>query len=96
MKNKAYIQAQLGFVIKNLQLLQEKHVKMQLTIVGTSDCSGLSSNDYSQQRAKTVKNTVLEKLTGFKNIVTDVKVCKTGNHPKNLSLLGVKFNLKEH
>ncbi len=95
MKNKAYYQAQLGFVIKNLQLMQNKNVKIELVILGTSDCSGALSNKYSQKRATIVNNILIESNINPNSIVTEVKSCKVNNQAKNLSLLGAKFNLKE-
>ncbi len=93
-KNLALIEAQLGFIIKNLQLLEEKGIKMQLTLIGTSDCAGLLSDDYSLKRANTVKELIGASLKENGFINTKVKKCTVTNQTNNKSLLGVKFNLK--
>ncbi len=94
-KNKDYINAQLGFIIKNLQLLSKKQAKMEFSIIGTSDCAGLLSDDYSLQRANLVKELITQSLNEEIYINTTVKKCSEHNRRKNLSLLGVTFDIKQ-
>ncbi len=92
--NKSYVEAQLGFVIKNLQLLREKGIKIELSVIGTSDCAGILSDDYSMQRAKLVKEIISQSIKDNDFIKTTIRACTENKQAKNPSLLGVVFNLK--
>ncbi|MCF6288964.1 MAG: hypothetical protein L3J53_07000 [Proteobacteria bacterium] len=80
---------------KNLHLLMQQESRMNVIITGASDCNGILSDSFSQQRADKLKQNLLQNNIDKFVIKTKIKPCTNYNQNKNESLLNVSFKAQQ-
>jgi OOP family OmpA-OmpF porin len=85
----------LNKIIKNLHQLLDRGLKIQIEIIGESDCFGSNSNQFSLQRAELIKQIMLNQNIDKSLISTKIKSCKKYTTVPDASLLKVSFKTKE-
>ena len=82
-------------VVKNLQSLINRDVKISLNIIGHSDCNGASSDTYSQKRAEAIKNILLENNIEPSVLSTSINKCQSFDQAKDNDQMKVTFKVQQ-
>jgi len=80
-------------LINNLQLLLQRESIIEIEIVGTSDCNGSKSDEFSQFRALQFINFLIEKGFENHNFKPSVDACENFNNKKSLELQNIRVNV---
>ena len=84
----------LSEVIKNLQILIQRKGALGVEIIGTSDCYGKLSNDFSINRADKIKKILLTNSINASVLKTKIQACKQHNLPLNEEQRNVSFKIE--
>lgn len=85
----------LNRIVNSLHLILNREVKIQLKIIGESDCYGSNSNQYSLLRAQAVRNVIRKKNINENILLPTIIPCTVYNSNTDATLLNVSFRIKE-
>ncbi len=81
-------------VINNLHLLLQRSRTIELEIIGSSDCHGRKSDEYSQHRADFFKNVLRQKINAPLLITTAIEACQSFADDASTEKQNVKLKVK--
>ncbi len=82
-------------LIKNLQSLIKRGVKITLEIIGHSDCNGRLSDSFSMKRAEMIRGLLIAEGIEPTLLSTSITQCKQLDQQKQDALIKVTFNIQQ-
>ena len=83
--------SELLSVIEQIKTLINRFPNSQITIIGESDCQGLNSDRFSQQRADSIKALLIENMIEESHLRTSITPCENFNNDVDDSKKIVRF-----
>jgi hypothetical protein len=85
----------LATLINSLHLLLQREVLFKLTVLGSSDCNGVISDQKSLQRVEIIKNILKDSNLPLNLMTFDIKKCNSFDLPRDSSKRTVDFKVNQ-